>query len=496
MIDFLTQLYQTIRLADLFDMALISIMIYVVLIWFKATASRFVLLGIVILGLIYVGARFFHMYLSAVVLQGFFSILLIALVVIFQEELRRFFERISIWGALYRRNEVFLGYPEIQSLTAALSKLARKRIGALVVIKGKDPLDRHLEAGFKLGGHISDALLESIFDPHSIGHDGAVIVEQGRITRFGCHLPLSIDMRKIGNLGTRHSAALGLAERSDALCIAVSEERGTISLAREEKLVELDDPSDLQAELEQFYLEKFPKVDRRTWRVWVRENSREKGLAVLLSCVLWFVFVFQTGTLSRDFAVPIEYRNLASDWVIEEPKPKEATVTLLGRARAFDLLDVTTLKLTLDMSAIVEGVRSYNLSREQVGRLSGLSVVAVEPEEISLSAYRMILADLLVEVNGKGEVPANLELVDIEVSPDKIPVMISQKYFTGSLKVAIDVDLPRILQTITLTQKIDFPPGARFAGDKPPDVKVKVIVREKTPEQPVQPEEPVEAEQP
>lgn len=496
MIDFLIQLYETIRIADVFDIALISIMIYVVLIWFRATASRFVLLGIIILGLIYVAARFFHMYLSAVVLQFFFAILLIALVVIFQEDLRRFFERISIWSTIRRRNEVFLGHPEIQTLTVALSHLALKRIGALVVIRGRDPLDRHLEAGVELDGLVSDALLESLFDPHSIGHDGAVIIEHGRITKFGCHLPLSIDMRKIGNLGTRHSAVLGLAERSDALCIAVSEERGTISLAREEKLVELADPSDLQKELEQFYREKFPKGDQRTWPVWIKENSWEKGLAVFLSCILWFLFVFQTGTLSRDFVIPIEYRNLASDWVIEEPKPKEATVTLLGRARAFDLLDVTALKLTLDMSGIEEGVRSYDLSREQVGRLSGLSVVAVAPEEISLSAYRMTETNLVVEVNAKGELPSNLNLIEIKPIPETIPVMISPKHFTGALKIVIDVDLPRITETTTLTPKLDFPPGVRLMGEKPPEVKVKVVVAERPPALPAQLEEPSEAQLP
>ncbi|UCD58415.1 MAG: diadenylate cyclase CdaA [Candidatus Hydrogenedentota bacterium] len=480
MTHFFSELIQTFRLADFFDIAIISVLIYVVLMWFKATASRFVLLGIIVVGIVYIIARFFNMYLSAVVLQAFFAILIIALVIIFQEELRRFFERLGVWGAIRKRDAMVSGYPEIEILTRALTNLTLKKIGALVVIRGNDPLGRHLEGGFDLDGRLSETLLASIFDPHSPGHDGAAVVEEGRVTRFGCHLPLSINMDKIGHLGTRHSAALGLAERSDALCIAVSEEQGTISLAQEEQLEELSDPSQLQAALERFYLGKFPKAGQRTWRRWIRENSREKVLAVLLSCGLWFVFVFQTGTIRRDFVVPIEYRNLAFDWVIEEPKPKETTITLLGRGRAFDLLDVRTLKITLDMSEIKDGTQEMILSRDSVRRPSSLSVVALEPGKISLTAYQLITFNLPVEVQTSGHVPADFRLAGIDVSPESIPVMISSKLHSGSLKALTEpIDLRKLTQTTTLTPGLILPNGAKFGDQKPPKVEVKITVMKK-----------------
>ena len=107
--------------------------------------------------------------------------------------------------------------------------MAKKRIGALIVLQGNDPLERHINGGTSLDGLVSEPLLESLFDPHSIGHDGAVIINGNRIAKFGCHLPLSINTSKYGNIGLRHTAALGLAERSDAICVVVSEEKGTIS---------------------------------------------------------------------------------------------------------------------------------------------------------------------------------------------------------------------------------------------------------------------------
>jgi len=477
MIQFFAELFQMFTLADFFDIALISVLIYIVLIWFEATASRFVLLGIIILGVIYFITRLFNMYLSAVVLQAFFAILLIALVVIFQEELRRFFERLSVWGVFKPRGEAVSEHPEIETIAYALSELASKKTGALVVVRGRDPLDRHLEGGYELDGRLSEALLMSIFDPSSPGHDGAAIVEQGRLSRFGCHLPLSGSLKKNRNLGTRHSAALGLAERSDALSIAVSEERGTVSVAREENLVELSEASGLKEELERFYLEKFPKARRRTWRQWISENSWEKAFAVLLSCILWFVFMFQTGTLRRDFVVPIEYRNLASDWVIEEPNRKRATVTLLGRTRAFDLLDDSALKVTIDMSDIEEGSQEVILSTDLVRRPSSLSVVAIAPEEVSLTAYQMLTFNLAVEARLRGQVGSGLQLSGVEIDPETISVKVPSKFEGGSLKLMTEpIDLARIEETTTLTPALILPEGAGFADERPPEARVTITV--------------------
>jgi uncharacterized protein (TIGR00159 family) len=477
MVQFFDELFRMLTLADFFDIALISILTYIVLIWFEATASRFVLLGIIILGVIYFIARLFNMYLSAVVLQAFFVILPIALVVIFQEELRRFFERLSMWGRFKSRGKAISAHPEIETITYTLSELARRKTGALIVIRGRDPLGRHLEGGHQLDGVLGEMLLLSIFDPNSPGHDGAVVIEQGRLSRFGCHLPLSGALKDVRDLGTRHSAALGLAERSDALAIAVSEQRGTISIARDENLIELAEASDLKEELERFYTDKFPKTGHRTWRQWIRENSWEKALAFLLSCALWFVFVFQTGTLRRDFVVPIEYKDLASDWVIEGAPKKQATVTLLGRTRAFDLLDESTLNVTIDMSDIKEGAQDLMLSRDLVRRPSSLSVVALAPKKVSLEAYHMLTINIPVDVGISGKLTPGLRLIEIESSPDTIPVLVSSKFDGGSLKArAGPLDLGEISESVTLNLDVILSDGMSFADEKPPEIEVRIEV--------------------
>ena len=157
-----------LRIQDILDIIIVSLMIYALLIWFKDRASRFVLVGISVVGAIYVTARFFQLYLTTVVLQGFFAILIFVLVVIFQEDLRRFFERLAIIGRFGKQvRSVGPQHEETEVLAATAANLARNRIGALIVLGGNDPLDRHLGGGTKLDGLISQSLLESIFDPHS-----------------------------------------------------------------------------------------------------------------------------------------------------------------------------------------------------------------------------------------------------------------------------------------------------------------------------------------
>ncbi|PKN60436.1 MAG: hypothetical protein CVU53_03115 [Deltaproteobacteria bacterium HGW-Deltaproteobacteria-11] len=327
MIDNILTVFNNLRIQDIFDILIIWIMTSVVLIWFKERASRFVGIGIGLLGVVYLTARFFQLYLTTVALQGFFAILLFVLVVIFQEDFRRFFEQLAMWGRLHKKFfEKRPVHQAAETIAQAVSNLVRKRIGALIVIKGEDPLGRHLNSGVPLDGRLSQPLLESIFDPHSIGHDGAVVIEGNQVLQFGCHLPLSRDAGRFGKLGLRHTAALGLSERCDALCVVVSEERGTIGIAKGEHLRELANAAALRVELEAFYARKSPKRKTRPVVHWLRENSREKIIALLLSCILWIAFGYQSESVQRDFTVPVEYMNVSPDWVIEKPKITDVKV--------------------------------------------------------------------------------------------------------------------------------------------------------------------------
>ena len=386
--------FQRLSGVDVVDIAIVATILYAGLVWFRHATTRLVVLGIVILGAVYVLAKSFGLFLTTAIFQGFFAILLIALVVIFQEELRQFFERIAVLGLERRRRQrVEEPTAPIGVLVRTAADLARERIGALIVVRGRDPLDRHLEGGTELHGDPSEALFKSLFDPHSAGHDGAVVVDGTRVEGFAYRLPLSKDVRQTANVGMRHAAALGLAERTDACCLVVSEERGEIALAEGGRLHLRLSLDAITAHLQQFYAQRFPHTQQRALIRWVRQHTREKVLALALACGLWVAFAHQTEMVRRDFSAPLEFRNLASALVLAEPRPKTVLVTLAGEERAFQRFNPESLRVSLDLSAMRAGRQIVTITPRQLRVPNNLAVSRIEPNEIALHVLPASAAD-------------------------------------------------------------------------------------------------------
>ena len=473
---------KNVRIQDILDVIIIALMIFALLTWFKTRASRFVLFGIILIGGVYIAARFFQLYLTTIVLQGFFAISLFILVVIFQEDLRGFFERLAVLGSIGKKFPSLSdlkGTSDIISQTAA--NLAKKHIGALIVLKGIDPLDRHINGGTDLDGVVSEPLLESLFDPHSIGHDGAAIIEGNRVTKFGCHLPLSMNTAKYGNIGLRHTAALGLAERSDAMSIVVSEERGTLSLAYKENLTVIPSAAALHEALEQFYIRKTPTKTSHPALNWLRENTMEKVIALVMACLLWIAFGYQRDIVRRDFLIPIEYKNVPQNWQIDEPQITETKVMLQGPEQAFRLLDEHSLKLSLDLSStVMDKKREFNLTADMINVPSSLSVTDIIPSKIRVYASRYIPWTFPVYVNTQNSLSKNLSLQKISVAPSKVRVLISSQVKPDQIKIETEsIDLQKIYFTTTLDTKIVLPAGVSFSDGKSPVASVLIKVKNK-----------------
>ena len=209
MLPTLDDLYRSFRLADVFDILVVACLLYAGIQWIRQTTSRRVFLGLALLAVVYMTARLLSMYLTIMLFNVGLTVLLIALVIIFQEISRRAFQRLAAVGPWTPAGGTSLAVSELTALAEVLFDLARAVSGALVVLPRTEPLDRHVTGGHTLEGSSSATLLQSIFDPHSPGHDGAVLIEHGRVTRFGTQLPLTT--RRLAGLGTRHSTAVGLA---------------------------------------------------------------------------------------------------------------------------------------------------------------------------------------------------------------------------------------------------------------------------------------------
>jgi diadenylate cyclase len=472
---------KSIRIQDILDMAIIAAMIFALLRWFKTTASRFVLIGILLLGGVYLAARFFQLYLTVIVLQGFFAILLFVLVVIFQEDLRGFFERLAMLGNLRKEAQPLSELEKAAGVIAqTAANLAKKRVGALIVIQGNDPLERHLTGGTPLDGLISESLLESIFDPHSLGHDGAILVRGDRIWMFGCHLPLSMNIDQYEHIGLRHTAALGLTERSDALCVVVSEERGAISLSQSGSLTIIPNASALNEALEKFYIANAPAPKSRPVVRWLRENTKEKIIALGLACIFWVAFGYQRDIVRRDFIIPIEYKNIPQSWQIDEPQLTEAKVIFQGPEQAFRLLNEKSLRLSLDLAPIAEKKREFVLTQDMVNAPSNLSVAEISPAKIHVYASKQVPATLAVNVATRNGLPAGLSLQRITFNPAAVRVMIDPRMKPEEMKLETEpVDLQNITSSMTMTLKLDQVAGVSFPDGKSPSVRVTIRVKKK-----------------
>jgi len=374
-----------IRVADAFDILLVTFLVYTTVVWIRRTRAALVAGGIVILALLYIAARSFGLQLTAWLLQGFFAVFLIIVVVIFQEELRQFFERLALFSM--RRNRKPAAPVDVSDvLVECAADLARDRIGALIVLQGEQPIRRHVRGGIELNAKISVPLLKSIFDPHSPGHDGAVIVENGRVALFAAHLPLSTDFQQLAGVGTRHSAALGLAELTDALCLVVSEERGRISVAKDGKLRTLRDANELARVLASAHAARTPERSvRRFLRqlLWANWVERLASLAVVLG--LWMLFVPGSRPAEMILRVPVEVVNIPDGTVVKEIQPTDVQATFTGPRRAFALLNSRDLAVTLDASQARPGQRTFTVSEENLRHPPSLTVQALSPARVRVA---------------------------------------------------------------------------------------------------------------
>lgn len=215
---------------DVLDILLVSLILYRVLLLLRGTKAAKMLVGLLLLLFASVLSRYLRLYTLDWLLQSFWAYIVIAVIVIFQPEIRRALARMGEASFL----PAFTSAEELKSLeeiVRASVSLANRKIGALIVIQRETKLKDFVELGTPLDARVSKELLMSIFHPTSPIHDGAVVIRGNRIIAAGCFLPIAPSTRISKALGTRHRAALGLTEETDAVVVVVSEETGQISMS-------------------------------------------------------------------------------------------------------------------------------------------------------------------------------------------------------------------------------------------------------------------------
>ncbi|MBI2035833.1 MAG: DNA integrity scanning protein DisA nucleotide-binding domain protein [Candidatus Liptonbacteria bacterium] len=475
----LRNIFGNLYIADFFDVLIIALLIYITIFLFKQTRSFYVAAGVGIIIALFVLARVFNLFLTTLALQAFFGVFFVALVVIFQEELRKFFEYLALWSRrqVERGSRATLTIPGAEEILNAVKQLAHDSIGALIILQGQDSLENYISGGITLDGVISEELLLSIFDPTSAGHDGAVLINMDRVSFFGGHLPLSHNFEQIGKRGTRHSAGLGISEASDAFAIIVSEEKGTVSYAYNGRLKLLKNARDLHGPMLNFLKEKFPEQAHTILENLIKRNSLEKLLSIFAATILWFFFAFQVTTVQRDFILPITYKNTSDIILIKETKPKEVSVTLSARGEtAFDLLDQKTLAVSLDASNLTKASQKVSITEDMISTPLNFSVVNIVPQEIEVSAQRVSLIDLPIEVKTKGKVAAGYVIREIAASPASLKVMVPEGARSLSSIALEPIDITNLRSSQTFLTKIILPQDVKLKNKTDLDVSVSIEV--------------------
>ena len=369
---------------EIFDLLIAASLVYALLVWLKDARARVALVGVGLVGASYLVTLQFGLSLTPRLLQATFVIAAVMLVLVFQEDLRRVFERVAL--LVLRRDHAPAPSDATAVVVRAAFELAAAKRGALVVVPGREPLDRHLEGGVPLDGRLSEALLLSLFDPHSPGHDGAVVLQGRRVTQFGAHLPLSSQFQKLGQRGTRHAAALGLSEGCDAACVVVSEETATVSLASGGHLLRTDSPAQLEAELRRLAGPGTGgEASSRGARALLRAHGARVGVALLTSLGLWMLIVPGSETTERRFEVPIEVSNLPSGYAVERVTPQTVLVSVSGLRRTLFLMQPRSLGIQIDAFLVQLGRRTFEVAPHSVSHPPDVVVNAVEPAQVVLS---------------------------------------------------------------------------------------------------------------
>jgi len=381
-------IFSNIKINDIFDILIVTCFIFVLFWFLRKTKSLKIILGFLFFLILYIFSSWFNFSLTYKILQSLAGILVIILVVIFQEELRRMFYFLSNYQkhSLDNFNSSFL-----KELGETVFNLARNKVGALILIPGKEPIFPHISGGTLANANFSSPLLLSIFDNSSPGHDGAVVLDlvNSKIKLFGVHLPLSKNLLALKDFGTRHSAGLGIAEKTDALSIIVSEEKGVVHIARNGKMHLISDEKGLEEAIKNFLSYLGQTKEKKKKLIFFLNQIKTNFLFIVISLFLafsiWGIVSYPNlGIVQKSFIVPIEFVNISPSYAVGQSKPIEVIATFRGHSQDFKLLDQSNLKAIVDLSNFNQvGSYKVTLSSENLKYPSSLSLVDLNPNVVN-----------------------------------------------------------------------------------------------------------------
>ena len=375
-----------LRFQDVLDILFLTVVAYHLYLWFRGTKAFKALVGLLALGIVYTAARTWGLFLTTWVFQILWQVLVILIIILFQSEIRQVLERVNPLQAIGLRK---IAKPEkwIPGFAQAVFSLAQRRIGALIIIERGDRVGEFMGEGQPLEGEPNLELLTTVFQKESPLHDGAVLIQDGLITRVACYLPLSPEEGLPKEWGTRHRASIGLSGRCDAWVVVVSEERGEVSLARNNEMIPVATPE----KLSQLVLEAMTPLipPEKTWperiRFFLAHQWPIKAGILSVVSILWLLLAGQQD-FEATVTVPLRITDIPANMHILEPVNPRVEITVRGLRKDASTLSEKNVLAKLDLSAARFGKKTFSISRDHIQLPNDrISVVSIDPSLIGFS---------------------------------------------------------------------------------------------------------------
>lgn len=411
-------MFPYIRPQDIADILIMSFLVYHLYSWFKNTKALQVVIGLGFLGVLYVITKNLDLFMTSWILQELGTVLLVLLIIIFQTEIRQALYRISLLRNLFGRQENDLQL-DLMELSATFFALAAEKTGAIIVFQRNEPLDEHLLHGVPLDSLVTAQLIGTIFLPGTPLHDGALVVRAGRITQASCHLPLSGNAELPQHYGTRHRAGLGLTERSDAVVVIVSEERGEVSLAVAGELTKVATAEQLSEKLHLLLAPPEPETTKISVMRRLFSNFWPKLTTLFLVSICWLIITVKQGGIVTVTA-PIKFHNLPDQLILVRTSPDEVDAQLKvfsGLIPSPQQLDIVA---DVDLGKISEGSHQIAISNGDFQLPPGVMVTGINPSVVKVFVEKKVRKTLRVKVKTVGRLAARLKSRKLKVDPQAV----------------------------------------------------------------------------
>ncbi len=452
-----------IRWQDIADIVIMSFLVYHLYGWFRHTKAFQVVIGLGSLGVVYLFTKNLGFFMTSWILQELGTALFVLIIVIFQAEIRQALYRISPLRSIFGRPEP--GHPvDLDELVNSVFSLAETRTGAIIILQREEPVDEYLSNGVSVESGISGELIGCIFKDGSPLHDGALLIRNGKISRASCHLPLSTNTGIPQYYGTRHRAALGLSERSDAAVIVVSEERGEVSLALSGNLEKMADTRRLSERLAELLYPPPSEAAHISLARRLSRNIKPKICTFLLVFICWLAITARQGEIIS-VSAPLQFRNLPESMLLGKSSPDTVELQLKTLSSLIPLPKEGDVVAEIDLSGVKEGSNKIQFRKEDFKLPSGVVITSIKPAGMKVSIEKRARKMIRVEPAFTGGAEASSRLKKIRVSPAMVMLEGPSSLLSrvGAIRTEdISLDVPS--GTVTVERKLLVPAQLRVAG--------------------------------